>query len=624
MKRREFITLLGGAVTTAWPLAAHAQQPAMPVVGFVSGRSNESSVRDGGAFRKALNETGYVEGQNVMVEYHWLDGQYDRLPALMAELVRRRVAVIATPGFGDGALAAKAATATIPIVFGVAQDPVKLGLVASLARPGGNATGINLLSAEIGAKRLGLLHDLVPKAVRIAVLVNPANSWTAEATLRDIPDAARATGLQIQVLKASTRSEIEAAFATLVRDRADALLVASDGFFTSRRVQFATLAARYAIPAAYSNRSYPEVGGLMSYGTDSLDYYRQAGVYTGQILKGAKPADMPVLQSTKWEFVINMQTARALGLEVPNSLQLLADEFTLLGSAAVAWPVAGSAQPGERVRRVGVITGAGVDADDADMKARFAAFAQALEQLGWSHGRNVQIDYRFGSGNPDDIRRHAVELAALAPDVILSSGAASVGPTLQVTRTIPVVFVGVVDPVGAGFVDSMAQPGGNATGFVMLEYSMTAKYLELLKEIAPFVTRVAILRDAAISSGTGQFGAIQSAAPSLRMDVTPVNVRDARVIERSVATFAQASNGGLIATASALTVVHRELIIGLAARYKLPAVFHRRLFVASGGLMSYGADVIDQFRQAAGYVDRILKGEKPADLPVQAPTSTSW
>jgi putative ABC transport system substrate-binding protein len=323
IRRREFIFTLGGAA--ALPLAARAQQAGMPVVGFVSGRSPESSA-PGAAFRKALNETGYLEGQNVMVEYHWLDGQYDRLPALMADLVRNRVAVIATPGFGDGARAAKAATATIPIVFGVAQDPVKLGLVASLARPGGNATGINLLTAEIGAKRLGLLHDLVPKAVRIAVLVNPVNPWTAEATLRDIPDAARAMGLQIQVLKASTRSEIEAAFATLVRDRADALFVAPDGFFTSRRVQFATLAARHAIPAAYSNRSYPEVGGLMSYGTDTLDYYRQAGVYIGQILKGAKPADMPVLQSTKWEFVINMQTARALGLEVPNSLQLLADE----------------------------------------------------------------------------------------------------------------------------------------------------------------------------------------------------------------------------------------------------------------------------------------------------------
>jgi putative ABC transport system substrate-binding protein len=323
--RRNFLaTLLGGAAV-AWPVTGKAQQPAMPVVGLVSGRSPEDSALFGATFRKALNEAGYVEGQNVMVEYHWLGGQYERLPALMADLVRSRVAVIAALG-GPSAPAAKAATATIPIVFGVAEDPVKLGLVASLARPGGNATGINLLNAEVVAKRLGLLHDLVPKAVRIAVLVNPANSSTAEATLRDIPEAARARGLQIQVLQASTRSEIEAAFANLVRDRADALFVAPDGFFTSRRVQFATFAARHAIPAGYSNRSYPEVGGLMSYGTDNLDYYRQAGVYTGQILKGAKPADMPVLQPTKWEFVINMQTARALGLEVPNSLQLLADE----------------------------------------------------------------------------------------------------------------------------------------------------------------------------------------------------------------------------------------------------------------------------------------------------------
>jgi putative ABC transport system substrate-binding protein len=255
---------------------------------------------------------------------------------------------------------------------------------------------------------------------------------------------------------------------------------------------------------------------------------------------------------------------------------------------------------------------------DADMQARFAAFAQALQELGWTDGRNVRIDYRFGSGDADSIRMYAAELVALAPDVILTSGAATVAPVLQAARSIPIVFVSVVDPVGAGFVDSMARPGGNATGFVMLEYSTTAKYLELLKEIAPSVTRVAVLRDPAISMG--QFGAIQSAAPSLRMDVTPVNVRDAGVIERSIAAFAQASNSGLIATASALTVVHRDLIIRLAARYKLPAVYHRRLFVASGGLMSYGADIIDQFRRAAGYVDRILKGEKPADLPVQAPT----
>jgi putative ABC transport system substrate-binding protein len=322
LKRRDFMTLFGGAA--AWPVAARAQQPAMPIVAFVNGSSSDG--QRAAAFRKGLGETGTVEGHNVTVEYHWLDGRYDRLPALMADLIRRRVAVIATPASNPAALAAKAATTTIPIVFGVGEDPVKMGLVASLARPEGNATGINLFAQEVTAKRLGLLHDLVPKAVRIAVLVNPANASVAEATLRDVPEAARAIGLQIQVLEASTSREIEAAFATLVRDRADALFVAGDTFYVGRRVQFATLAARQGIPSSYSNRSYTEVGGLMSYGADILDTFRQVGVYTGQILKGAKPADLPVLQSTKFEFVINLQTARALGIEVPSSIQLLADE----------------------------------------------------------------------------------------------------------------------------------------------------------------------------------------------------------------------------------------------------------------------------------------------------------
>jgi putative ABC transport system substrate-binding protein len=323
MQRREFITLLGSAAVM--PVVARAQQPAMPIVGFVSPRSPDESARLGAAFRKALNETGYIEGQNVTVEYHWLEGQYNRLPALMADLVRRRVAVIATPAFTAAAPAAKSATTTIPIVFGVAEDPVKLGLVASLARPGGNATGINFLAAEVVAKRLGLLHDLVPKAVRVAVLINPANATTAETTLRDMPEAARVLGLQITVLNASTSREIEAAFATLVRDRADALFVAPDGFFSSRRVQFVTLAAHHRIPAAYFLRESVEVGGLMSYGIDILDVFRQVGAYTGQILKGAKPADLPVLQSTKFEFVINLQTARALGLELPPTLLAAAE-----------------------------------------------------------------------------------------------------------------------------------------------------------------------------------------------------------------------------------------------------------------------------------------------------------
>jgi putative ABC transport system substrate-binding protein len=298
----------------------------MPVVGLVTGGSPEAAVRMGGGFRRGLNEGGYVEGQNVTVEYQWLDGQYDRLPSLMADLVRRRVAVIATPGSNPAALAAKAATTTIPIVFGVGADPIELGLVASLARPGGNATGINFFVADIAAKRLGLLHDLVPKAVRIAVLINPANASTAEATLRDMPEAARAIGLQIVFLNASTGREIEAAFATLVRDRADALFVGADAFFNSRRVQLANMAARHAIPTAFAVREYVDAGGLMSYGTSLADVYRHVGAYSGRILKGARPADLPVLQSTKFELVINLQTARMLGLTVPDKLLVAADE----------------------------------------------------------------------------------------------------------------------------------------------------------------------------------------------------------------------------------------------------------------------------------------------------------
>jgi putative ABC transport system substrate-binding protein len=326
MRRRAFITLLGGAAA-AWPLAARAQQPALPVVGFIRDGSADASARFVAAFRKGLNETGYVEGQNVTVEYHWLEGQYDRLSTLVADLVRRRVAVITAIGTAQAALAAKVATATIPIVFGVGDDPVKLGLVASLARPGGNATGINSFVQEVVAKRLRLLHELVPKAVRVAVLVNPANASSAESVLREVQQAAPIIGLQIQmILNAGTIGEIDAAFAALARERSDALFVAGDAFFFDRRVQFATLTARDRIPATYAVRDLVAAGGLMSYGPDLAEMFRQAGVYTGNILKGAKPADLPVLQSTKFEFVINLQTARALGIDVPPGLLSIADD----------------------------------------------------------------------------------------------------------------------------------------------------------------------------------------------------------------------------------------------------------------------------------------------------------
>jgi putative tryptophan/tyrosine transport system substrate-binding protein len=325
MRRREFMALVGGAASV-WPLAAWAEQLALPVIAFVNPGSPDASAPRVAAFRQGLNETGYVEGRNVTVEYHWLEGQYDRLPTLMADLVRRQVAVIATPANTPAVLAAKAATADIPIVFGVAEDPVQLGLVASLARPGGNATGVNFFTQEVVAKRLRLLHDLIPKAVRIVVLVNPGNPSTAGRTMREVHQTAPGIGLQIEMLNATTIGEIDAAFATFAHERPDALFVAPDGFFASRRVQLITLAARDRIPAAYANREDVAAGGLMSYGTDFVGMFRQVGFYTGSILKGSKPAELPVVQSTKFEFVINLQTARALGIEVPKDLLTIADE----------------------------------------------------------------------------------------------------------------------------------------------------------------------------------------------------------------------------------------------------------------------------------------------------------
>jgi putative ABC transport system substrate-binding protein len=324
MRRREFIAGFGSAV--AWPLAVWAQQRA-PVVSVVYGGSAEETIERGGrAFRTALGEAGYVDGQNLTVEYHWLEGRYDRLPVLVADLIRRRVALIAMPANTPGAIVARAATTTIPIVFGVSQGPVKLGLVASLARPGGNATGINFFTNEVVTKRLDLLKKLVPNAVRVAVLLDPVNASSTDSTLRDVQEAASALGLQIGTYNASTSGEIDSAFAMLARERPDALFVAPEAFFVTRRVQLANLAARERIPASYGSRPIVAAGGLMSYGIDGNETWRQVGVYAGQILKGAKPGDLPVVQSTKFEFVLNLQTAKLLGINVPETLLATADE----------------------------------------------------------------------------------------------------------------------------------------------------------------------------------------------------------------------------------------------------------------------------------------------------------
>jgi ABC-type uncharacterized transport system substrate-binding protein len=324
MRRRDFIKIISGSAA-AWPLAASAQQSAMPVIGFIRDGSAEGNARWVAGFQRGLSETGYVEGQNVTVEYHWLEGKYDRLPDLVADLVRRQVAVIASLGTLP-TQTAKATTATIPIVFFVGEDPVGLGLVDSFAKPGGNVTGVNLQVSEIVTKRLRLLHDLLPNAVRIAVLVDPNNAAITRTTVQDVQKAAAIMGLQTQIINATTVGEINEVFAAFERERPDALFVAPDAFLSSRRVQLAILTARDRIPATYALRDYVEAGGLMSYGPDFTDMFRQVGVYTGSILKGAKPAELPVLQSNKFELVINLTTAKALGLTIPPGMMSIADE----------------------------------------------------------------------------------------------------------------------------------------------------------------------------------------------------------------------------------------------------------------------------------------------------------
>ena len=325
MKRRDFITLFG-VVAAAGPLAARAQQPAMPVVGFLHTTTPDANAERLRAFRRGLKDAGFAEGENVAVEYRWAEGQFDRLPALAADLVHRNVAVIAATGGSPTALAAKAATPTIPIVFGVFEDPVRLGLVASLARPSGNATGVNFFNIELAAKRLQLLHELAPTATRVAVLVNPADATNAESQLTALDTAAATIGLKLQIFKASSSGEIDIAFTQLVRERSEALFVGSGAFYLSRRVQLVHLATRHALVAAYSTRDYAQAGGLLSYGAAVADAYQQVGLYVGRILKGIKPAELPVVQATKFELVINRQTAKTFGLEVPAALLARADE----------------------------------------------------------------------------------------------------------------------------------------------------------------------------------------------------------------------------------------------------------------------------------------------------------
>ena len=573
-------------------------------------------------FAKELQRLGWIEGRNLRVDSRWSAGNPVDIQKSATEFAALDLDAILTSGTATMGIILQVVR-SVPIVFVNVADPVGAGYVESLARPGGNATGFVQFEYGISGKWLELLKEAAPSTTRVAVIRDPAISsglgqWGA------IQSAAPSVGLEVVPVNVRDPAEIERGLATFSRLPNGGLIVTGSALAAHHRNLLVQLASKYRLPAIYYRRVD---GGLISYGPDGLDQYRQAAGYVDRVLKGEKPADLPVQAPTKFELVINLKTAKALGLDSPADAARPRRRGDRMKTARVhhaarrrggAWPLAARAQQPERMRRIGVLVP--YAENDPEAKARFAAFLQGLQQSGWTDGGNVRIDARWTAGSADDTRKHAAELAASAPDVILTHGSSTVGPLLQVTRAVPIVFVVVPEPVGAGFVESLARPGGNATGFITYEFGMSAKWLELLKQIAPGVMRAAVIRDPATSTGVGMFGAIQSVAPLVGVQASPVGVHDAGEIERVITAFARTPNGGLIVTGSALTALHRDLIITLADRYNLPAIYYERSFVKGGGLISYGPDFRDQYRRAASYVDRILKGEKPADLPVQAPT----
>ena len=575
----------------------------VPVVGFVSGRSPGSDAYLVEGFRRGLRENGFTEGQNVALEFRWADGRLDRLPAMAAELIERKVAVLFAGAADVAAGALRVASAMVPVVFATGSDPVETGLVASFNRPGGNLTGVTVITNTLWPKRIELLRELLPTTPLIALLVNPTNLAHLSAA-RELNDAARKLGQEMLILPASVEADFETTFAALVDKRASALLVSDDALFTNRRDVLAALAARHAVPAIYGRGEFANAGGLMSYGASTLDQYYQSGVYVGRILRGAKPADLPFLQPTKFELILNLKTAKALGLAVPPDSarprrrgdRVKRREFiTLLGGAATAWPLAASAQQADRVRRIGVLMA--YSENDREGQANVAAFRQGLQKLGWTDGRNLRIDARWAALDAELMQRYAKELIALQPDLILSSSTPTTATLLHQTRTIPIIFASLVDPVGSGFVASLSRPGGNVTGFTIMESSLAGKWLELLKEIAPRVARVAFLFNPATATYAEYYlTPFKAAAASFGVEAIAAPVHNMSELESVVAAQAHTPNTGLILMPDAFTIDHSEEITLLAARYRLPAVYPFRFIAELGGLLSYGNNRLDNFR----------------------------
>ena len=618
MKRREFIAIAGGVA--AWPLAVRAQQSArLRRIGLLRvsteddarGKDHLAGLRDG------LARFGWVEGSTIHCDYRYAGGHLDQFSVLAKELIALHPEVIfaqSTPV----AAALQRETRTIPIVFVEVSDPIGSGFIAGLAHPGGNLTGIIQYEAGIAGKWLAMLKEIAPNLARVALLANPKGT-AHEYFLGNATAAASALRIEIISSPVDNVADIERSISSLARQDNGGLLCPPETFITVHRDLVIALAAKYRLPAVYAWRYFVTDGGLMSYGIDLVDVYQQSASYIDQILRGANPADLPVQSPTKYETALNLKTAKALGFSVPTSLLVRADEviewrrefITLLGSMA-AWPLTARAQQ-PSIRRIGVLSGSG-------SPEMLVAFRQAFRKLGWVEGLNCQLEVRSAGGDAALMKDFAKELVSMFPDVILVTTNQALSAVQQETTTIPVVFTMVGDPVGSGFVKSMARPEGNMTGFTSYEETMGGKWLEIIKEIAPAVSRVVLLFDPEAPSHRGYLRSAEPAATALRINLTTARAVTAEEIVQAIDAFALGDKGGVIILPQPATTNNRGIIISLAAQYHLPAVYPFSFFARDGGLLSYGIDPIDVYQKPASYVARILNGEKPADLPVQAPT----